>query len=1133
MKKLYSLILSALIFGASSIPHQGFSQGRPISEVKPMSRQDINPVICDFREEDMHTSVPFRYSLEELKSARTNNANAANFEVTYFGFSSAEQAAFQYAVDLWAALLTSDVTIRIEVGLSDQLGEQTLASTGVSSVHANFNNVQKVNTWYVPAMAEKIAGEDLNGEGQPDISMAFNIEKMNDFYLGTDMNTPSGQFDMVTIALHEIGHGLGFFTSTFVGEDGTGEYGRNLSNVPLAYTSYLEDGTGQKIVEDFENPSIALGDAFTGDNLFFQGDFLNSKQKVYAPSTFNGGSSISHLNESSFPTGADALMTPSVGFSEAIHDPGIALDMLFDMGWASMNFEFDGIKNQESTANPVTLVATITADGGLAPDGALLYYSFDNFATVQKTVVMTATGNPDEFSGQIDLTGASNIVSYYLEGTDGVGRIFTSPGSAPDFFFQFEIKPDTFAPIIVHQPLDIAFANVGELNIRAFVIDSTAAGDLSLTYQVNGSGQTTVVVPKINEATSFVYIAEHDLPLDISALGPGDLIEYRLTVTDLAVSPNTATIPETGFYQVKLDEILPAVEFYQNDFSVASTDFVGKGFSERLESGFSNDAIHSDHPYKDDITTDRLDLFYVLKRPITVSPAAPIMKFDEVVLLEPGEPGNVFGDDEFWDYVVVEASLDSGVTWNALAPGYDSGNKSEWENQWYSDTTGFNVESNGQTFQVYDSNAAGFEDLYRERIINLLENDFINAGDEILLRFRLYADSWVAGWGWAIDNLSIQIDDESPEITHIPPSYLSLGDTEITFLAKVLDNAVLDSVTFEVKFDGITNIFGIDSEQDIYQLNLTLPAIIAANTLEYRIIAVDSATTPNTTFYPSSGYINVPIAVPGEVKTTYVNDFNAASDDFYGTSFSVGLPAGFSDASMNSAHPYSNSPISSFEMTNLLKHPIRLNEAGAYMSFDEIGLVDPSGDKLAVQVSKDGGQTWVNASEVYSSIRHPEWIGVFNTKDSDGNSIGPGTPGLIKNHFVNLASDPSISGGDEVLVRFSMLVNERIYGWGWLIDNIEIQGPTTAIYQPEVVDLNIYPNPANQGTVMVSGKFDQGSEVLLELVDINGRIARAKAVDLDNGSFNTSVDLTGLRSGIFIVKVISADRVYTRRLIIK
>jgi hypothetical protein len=55
-----------------------------------------------------------------------------------------------------------------------------------------------------------------------------------------------------------------------------------------------------------------------------------------------------------------------------------------------------------------------------------------------------------------------------------------------------------------------------------------------------------------------------------------------------------------------------------------------------------------------------------------------------------------------------------------------------------------------------NSVAMGDPTLYRERLINMVENGTFADGDEVLIRFRLFADQLAHGWGWAIDNLFIQ-----------------------------------------------------------------------------------------------------------------------------------------------------------------------------------------------------------------------------------------------------------------------------------------------------------------------------------------------------------------------------------------
>ncbi|MBK6281257.1 MAG: T9SS type A sorting domain-containing protein [Draconibacterium sp.] len=121
------------------------------------------------------------------------------------------------------------------------------------------------------------------------------------------------------------------------------------------------------------------------------------------------------------------------------------------------------------------------------------------------------------------------------------------------------------------------------------------------------------------------------------------------------------------------------------------------------------------------------------------------MSFDEIVLVEPGEVLSKYGDDDFWDYVIVEGSKDNGKTWLPLFNGYDSGDNETWKTNYNK-----NIDNN----QV--STAVGIPDWYVSRNINLLENGNFKVNDTILVQFRLFSDPFAHGWGWTIDNLRIQ-----------------------------------------------------------------------------------------------------------------------------------------------------------------------------------------------------------------------------------------------------------------------------------------------------------------------------------------------------------------------------------------
>ncbi|MEQ8239188.1 MAG: hypothetical protein RIA69_08230, partial [Cyclobacteriaceae bacterium] len=89
--------------------------------------------------------------------------------------------------------------------------------------------------------------------------------------------------------------------------------------------------------------------------------------------------------------------------------------------------------------------------------------------------------------------------------------------------------------------------------------------------------------------------------------------------------------------------------------------------------------LATEHPYleADALNLGEVNLIASLNVPIIVSQENPFIKFDEIVLVETGEPGTQFGDQAFWDYVIVEGTKD-GSNWIPLIPGYDSNANDDW-----------------------------------------------------------------------------------------------------------------------------------------------------------------------------------------------------------------------------------------------------------------------------------------------------------------------------------------------------------------------------------------------------------------------------------------------------------------------
>jgi len=258
---------------------------------------------------------------------------AATFSVTYNGFSTEAQTAFQYAVDIWETLLNSNQTITIIATWAPADNPNNLGFAGPSEWAINFSGAPLNDVFYPVALAESLCNCSIGDN--PEINANFNSTR-TDWYFGTDGNTPAGKYDFASVVLHEIGHGLGFLGTGSVDGAGIG----SLNVPPTVYDLFVENGGVN--VTGYANPSLVLGNVLQGiGNLVWDGAngvAGNGGQKpdMFDPAAWNGGSSYSHFDEAYFPAGHNnSLMTPYLSGAEAIHHPGESgLGLLQDIGWS-------------------------------------------------------------------------------------------------------------------------------------------------------------------------------------------------------------------------------------------------------------------------------------------------------------------------------------------------------------------------------------------------------------------------------------------------------------------------------------------------------------------------------------------------------------------------------------------------------------------------------------------------------------------------------------------------------------------------------------------------------------------------------------------------------------------------------
>ncbi|MBO9793739.1 PA domain-containing protein [Xanthomonas phaseoli] len=165
--------------------------------------------------------------------------------------------AYQYAMDLWGAVLQSNVEIKVYASfarLTCTATGGTLGQAGPNWIVNNFPGA-KADTLYPSALGDAIAGQDLvpDPADPADVFSQFNGDLGKDdclagsgWYLGLDGKTPEGQINFLNVVMHEIGHGLGAagFLNKTTGVLGSG------SGLTDVYTSQAYDNVQNKRFDD-------------------------------------------------------------------------------------------------------------------------------------------------------------------------------------------------------------------------------------------------------------------------------------------------------------------------------------------------------------------------------------------------------------------------------------------------------------------------------------------------------------------------------------------------------------------------------------------------------------------------------------------------------------------------------------------------------------------------------------------------------------------------------------------------------------------------------------------------------------------------------------------------------------------
>ena len=277
-----------------------------------------------------HTLAGPATTSEQLPRQKTVNLEAkSKFVVNYKNFPAWAKRDFQAAADVWASHFSSSVTVTIDASWVEIGASNVLGSARPGSYFAGYDGAPDSTLWYPSALANALAGRDLD---KKQAEMIIQVNAGANWNTRNDGLSYSQEYDLQSVFIHEMAHGLGFLSTDSY--DPIFGFGRIEEPTPFDAYALVEDG---RRLSDLPSPSIELGVALRSPLVWSGalGVAANGgvRPLLFTPKEYEEGSSVSHLDENTFAaTGENAVMTPNLEAGEIFHKPGpLLLAMMDDM----------------------------------------------------------------------------------------------------------------------------------------------------------------------------------------------------------------------------------------------------------------------------------------------------------------------------------------------------------------------------------------------------------------------------------------------------------------------------------------------------------------------------------------------------------------------------------------------------------------------------------------------------------------------------------------------------------------------------------------------------------------------------------------------------------------------------------
>ena len=388
----------------------------------------------------------------------------------------------QAAANAWGEVLQSSVSVNVSVQFLDLFctaNQAVLGSAGAVNYTYNFPNAPVPTTLYPMALANALAGQDLD-PNNPDIIVQLNrnLGAANCFagsgwYLGLDGDAEVN-VDLYSTVLHELAHGLGIGTTVDLST------GAKFAGFGDAYMLYLEDHSLGQLWPNMSNAQRMASATDDGD-LHWVGTNVGSLSShltagadgshvlMYAPTTLSAGSSVTHFDTSLTP---DDLMEP---FHTGTNMPStLSTALLADLGWQLVDGDSDLIADaQDNCPNDAN---SNQADNDNDGAGDLCDADDDNDGIPDSYELSNGLDplTPDQ-NADNDADGLTNLQEFSL-GTSANNADTDSDGLPDGYEVDNQLSPTNAADAANDSDLD-GLSNLEEYNLGTAIHDTDTDDD--------------------------------------------------------------------------------------------------------------------------------------------------------------------------------------------------------------------------------------------------------------------------------------------------------------------------------------------------------------------------------------------------------------------------------------------------------------------------------------------------------------------------------------------------------------------------------------------------------------------------------------------------------------------------------